>query len=168
MLRKREAKVLIALMRNGRAADKHIASAYNTSQPTVTRIRQKLEKEGYIQSYMPIVDLRKIGLKMIVVTLFRISTFSKLNYIKKHVLPYLRRLPQVVIIAEGEGMSGKTSMIMSVHKNFEDYQKMILDLREKFDRFVTDIDQFEISTERIYKMSMISPSIDVLQKELQT
>ncbi len=42
MLKKKERDVLLKLIKNGRKTDKQIAKEIDTTQPTVTRIRQKL------------------------------------------------------------------------------------------------------------------------------
>jgi DNA-binding Lrp family transcriptional regulator len=167
-MKKNEKRVFIELLKGGRIPDKHIAKSLDIAQPTVTRIRQKLEKQKYITSYVPDVDLEKIGVNLVVLTLFTILDFTKAERIKKSVLPYLNRIPQVVFLAEGEGLRGKTSMILSMHKNYDDYQNMILDLRQKFGKFVDGIEQFIISSDRIYKkFGRSSFFIDILSKELK-
>jgi DNA-binding Lrp family transcriptional regulator len=49
-------------MKNSRKSDRQLARAIGTSQPTVTRIRSRLEKEGYIKEYTMIPDFGKLGL----------------------------------------------------------------------------------------------------------
>lgn len=155
MLKKREREVFIHLLENARMPDKHIAKLLNTTQPTVTRIRQKLERSGYIKGYRPVVDLQKSGAGIIATTLFRISDFSKTEEIKKSVIPNLKTMPEVFCVAEGEGM-GKTSMIITVHPNFHEFEEWMIMVRKKYGKYMSDIEQFLFSTNRIYK----GPSVE--------
>ena len=164
MLKNREKEVFIHLLENARMPDKHIAKLLNTTQPTVTRIRQKLEKAGYIKGYKPIVDLQKLGIGLIAITLFRITDFSKTEEIKKVVVPDLRKMPEVILVAEGEGM-GKTSLIVSMHKDFPDFEEWMIALRKKYGKYVEEEEQFFFSTSRIYKeLSIEQAIIDFLKR----
>jgi DNA-binding Lrp family transcriptional regulator len=164
VLKNREKEVFIHLLENARMPDKHIAKLLNTTQPTVTRIRQKLEKAGYIKGYKPIVDLQKLGIGLIAITLFRITDFSKTEEIKKVVVPDLRKMPEVILVAEGEGM-GKTSLIVSMHKDFPDFEEWMIALRKKYGKYVEEEEQFFFSTSRIYKeLSIEQAIIDFLKR----
>jgi DNA-binding Lrp family transcriptional regulator len=158
VLRRREKDVFVHLLANARMPDKHIAKILGITQPTVTRIRQKLEKNGYINGYRPVVDFQKMGIGIIVITLFRISDFSKTEEIKRKVVPELRKTPEIVLVAEGEGM-GKTSVIISVHKDFREFEELAIDIRQKYGKYMDDIEQFIFSTNRIYKNLSVEEAI---------
>jgi DNA-binding Lrp family transcriptional regulator len=164
VLKKREKSVFIQLLSDARMPDKHIAKLLGTTQPTVTRIRQKLEKLGYIKSYKPIVDLEKLNIGLVVLTLFRIADFSKTGEIKKVVIPDLKKMPEVILVAEGEGM-GKTSLIISIHKDFPEFEGWMLNLRKKYGKYVEGEEHFFFSTNRIYKeLSLEEAVIDFLRR----
>lgn len=164
MLKKREKEVFVQLLADARMPDKHIAKLLATTQPTVTRIRQKLEKTGYIKGYRPIIDLQKLGIGILALTLFRIADFSKTEEIKKNVIPDLRRMPEVILVAEGEGM-GKTSVIVSMHKDFPDFEEWMIALRKKYGKYMEEEEQFFFSTSRIYKeLSIEGAIIDFLKR----
>jgi DNA-binding Lrp family transcriptional regulator len=158
VLKKREKEIFIRLLVNARMPDKHIAKLLNTTQPTVTRIRQKLEKTGYIKGYRPVVDLQKLGIGLIALILFRISDFSKTEEIKKNVIPDLKKMPEVILVAEGEGM-GKTSLIVTMHKDFPQFEEWMINLRKKYGKYMEEEEQFFFSTSRIYKELSIEQAI---------
>lgn len=141
MLRKREKHVLFELLENGRIPDKHVAKKLNTTQPTVTRIRQKLEREGYIKRYAAVPCLNKVGLDLVVFTLFQWMDYSKEDERKK-AAEEVKNKPQTIYIGNGEGLSGKTEIIVSAHKSFNDYSKYIKELRKHWGKYVEHIDQF--------------------------
>jgi len=56
-----EIRIVAELMKNSRRSDREIARAVGVSQPTVSRIIQKLENEGVIREYAMIPDFAKLG-----------------------------------------------------------------------------------------------------------
>jgi len=51
-------KLLSELIKGSSRSDRELARVIGTSQPTVTRARAKLEKEGFIEEYTIIPNLR--------------------------------------------------------------------------------------------------------------
>ena len=60
-----ELRLISELMKNSRRSDRELAKAVGVSQPTVTRTRGKLEKEGYIKEYTMIPDFSKLGFQIL-------------------------------------------------------------------------------------------------------
>ncbi len=150
MLKERERKVLIELLKDGRKPDKHIANDLHMTQPTVTRIRQKLETRGVIRAYRPDLNEKKLGFTITVVTFFAWRDTSQIKEIKE-CIDYITRHPHVVYFSEGEGLRGKNAMIMSLHIDFGDYENFTRDLREKYGRHIYGFEQFVHSMDSIYK-----------------
>ena len=69
-------KLLFEMLKNSRRSDRELAKVLGVSQPTVTRTRQRLEKE-YIRSYtlFPLFD--KIGYGIIAFTFFKSKSYEK-------------------------------------------------------------------------------------------
>ena len=150
MLKKREKKVLIELLKNGRKPDKHIAKDIGTTQTTVTRIRQKLERDEYVENYRARANLKKVGLSIIITTVFEWTDQTKqdiFNEAKKYILAH----ESVVFFGRGEGMSGKTAIIITVHKNYHDYDDFMKGLRRKWDMYIRDLEYFTTAIDGIYK-----------------
>lgn len=55
-----EIKLVCELIKNSRKSDRELAKLIGVSQPTVSRIRTRLEKEGVIE-YTGTANLRKLG-----------------------------------------------------------------------------------------------------------
>ena len=58
---KRMTQILDELIKNSNRSDHELAKTIGVSQPTVTRLRNQLEKEGTIQEYTVTPDLTKMG-----------------------------------------------------------------------------------------------------------
>ena len=150
MLKRRERAVLFELVKNGRATDRAVAKKLNTTQPTVTRIRQKLEREGYIEKYMAISRLRKSNLNIVVATLFRWQDFSNVDAVLSF-NKYVLGKPQVISYSRGEGVDGRTHMVLSAHESFGDYERFVEDLRHNAGRNMSKLVQFISSVDNIFK-----------------
>lgn len=63
-----ELRLISELIKNSRRSDRELAKALGISQPTVSRIRVRLEKQGLID-YSAIPDLASLGFEIISVSL---------------------------------------------------------------------------------------------------
>lgn len=61
-MKKVELKVLSELMKNSKISDRELAKTIGVSQPTVTRARTRLEKNGYIQEYQQYLILLNLDM----------------------------------------------------------------------------------------------------------
>lgn len=150
MLKDREKRILIELLKDGRKPDKHIANDLHMTQPTVTRIRQKLEKKGVIRCYRPDLNEKKLGFTLAVLTFFVWRDSSETKSIKE-CIEYIVRHPHVVYFSGGEGLRGKNSAIISLHIDFADYENFSKELRERFGRNMYGFEQFVHSMDSVYK-----------------
>jgi DNA-binding Lrp family transcriptional regulator len=64
MMKKIEWMLLSELVKNSKQSDRELAKKTGASQPTVTRTRTRLEKEGYIKEYTIIPDFSKLGFEL--------------------------------------------------------------------------------------------------------
>lgn len=67
-IKENDLKILFELIRGARRSDRDIAKVIGVSQPTVTRGRTNLEKEGLVKEYTIIPDLTKMGYELLVFT----------------------------------------------------------------------------------------------------
>ena len=66
-------KLLYEMMRNSKRSDRGIAKIIGVSQPTITRMRQRLEKTGYIRDYTVIPNLEKLGYEIAAFTFITVA-----------------------------------------------------------------------------------------------
>lgn len=150
MLKKKEKDVLVRLIKNGRKTDKQIAKEINTTQPTVTRIRQKLEREKYIWDYHARPSFRKIGLNIIVVTFMQWTDYSK----KEELTEFIKAMKtnkKILCFARGNGLSGRTAFFISSHKDMKSYEDFIVDIKTRWGTYIKSTDQFISSIENVFK-----------------
>ena len=68
-MKKIEWKLISELMKNSKNSDRELAKRIGVSQPTITRARSRLEKEGYIKEYTMIPDFGKLGFELMSINL---------------------------------------------------------------------------------------------------
>jgi len=136
MTQKNMIRLLYEMMKNSKRSDRELAKIIGVSQPTITRMRQRLEKTGYIQDYTIIPDLEKLG--------FEIAAFTFLdkNGLGENADKWIESKPKIVFAATGDGLNGKNSVVVSLHKDYTDYSKFISDFRSKWGANIRDIDSF--------------------------
>jgi Lrp/AsnC family transcriptional regulator for asnA, asnC and gidA len=129
-----EMRLIAELVKNSRRSDRELAKVLGTSQPTVTRARRKLEKEGYLREYTVIPDFNKVGFQLAAFILVRMKTNLTAEEVEKarqiSMKDMIEKAPDEIVLFErgmGEGYNG---IIISFHKDFSDYVKIIERIRE--------------------------------------
>lgn len=126
-LRNFELRLLSELMKDCRTSDRNLAKLLGSSQPTVSRARAKLEKQGYIKEYAAIPDFAKLGYTIMAVTLVKLGTLSpERSKEAQKITPeeLLKEAPEVVMFERclGNGFDG---VIISFHRDYASYTKLI-------------------------------------------
>jgi len=120
-----ELKLISELMKNSRRSDRELAKAIGVSQPTVSRLIRKLEKDGVIKEYTMIPDFAKLGYGLMSFLFVKVkrdraedlerSSKATAEEVQKNVFPDL-------LIEGGLGM-GFDGVNVTLHRNYSDYAK---------------------------------------------
>ena len=127
MKKKMMLKLLSELLKNSKKSDRDLAKVLGVSQPTVSRMRSELTKEGLIQEYTIIPDFAKLGFEILAVSCFRSREKKELTEKARKVT---MSKPNIVLAASCEGM-GMNAMVVSLHKNYADYSNFIREIRSE-------------------------------------
>jgi DNA-binding Lrp family transcriptional regulator len=139
MPRQNMMKLLYEMMKNSKRSDREIAKIIGVSQPTITRMRQRLEKTGYVRDYTVIPNLEKLGYEIVAFT-FMTITDSKVE--SENTSKWIESNPRIVFSASGNGINGKDSIMVSIHKDFTDYSNFISEYRSRASANTRSIDGF--------------------------
>jgi DNA-binding Lrp family transcriptional regulator len=152
MLKEIERKMLSELIKNSRRSDRELAKAIGTSQPTATRIRTKLEKEGYIKEYTAIPDLNKMGYSILALTFMKLDIKQSLG---NKEMPEFRRIhyevlskepSAIMLIKRGMGL-GFDAVIMSLHHDYSSLDRFRTFIRQNMTERITGIETFLVNLE---------------------
>ena len=128
-----EFRLICELMKNSRRSDRELAKAVGVSQPTVSRLIKKLERQGTIREYTMIPDYRQVGLELAAVTFLSLRETVSQGEIEK-----LRRrireqegekpYPSILVL-NGIGL-GSDRVIVSLHESYSKYAEFIRVVKE--------------------------------------
>ena len=142
-MRKGEARLLSELLKDSKRSDRELGRLLKLSQPTITRTRHKLEKEGWVQQYTVVPNFVKLGFEILAISCFK----SKLN---KESIENSGRLtvskPNVVFAAECNGMKMNV-VVISLHKEYSDYVEFVREVRSEFGADLNRADSLIVSLE---------------------
>ena len=148
MSKKEEAKnkLLLELIKGARRSDRDLAKVMKISQPTVTRKRTILEREGLIREYTVIPDLEKMGYQIMAFTFLSFGQPPNPDLIAK-AKDWTKKQPSVIFGADGSGIS-MNSVMVSIHKDYASFSKLLTKLREDWQPNLTDTQSFIVCVNR--------------------
>jgi DNA-binding Lrp family transcriptional regulator len=124
-MKETELKLVSELMTNSRRSDRQLAKAIGVSQPTVSRMISKLEKEGVLKEYTVIPDFQKLGYNLVAVTFGNVKEeFRKPEMLDEARRKFMKSFNdtafEVILDERGMGM-GYDGVIVSFHRSYSDY-----------------------------------------------
>lgn len=158
MPKDRMMELLHELLKNSKRSDRDLAKILGVSQPTVTRMRRRLETTGYVLEYTVIPDLTKLGYEIIAFTFMNIIRYDEktgepFRKLAEKAHKWAVENPKIILGAAGDGLDGKNCMMISLHKDFSDYYRFVSEFRGKWSSHMRDIESFLVSL----KATMIKP-----------
>jgi DNA-binding Lrp family transcriptional regulator len=134
-------KLLVELIKNSRRSDRELARVLDSSQPTISRNRKKIEHEGLIRSYTIIPDWSKLGFEILAFTFTKMRPEILSEEMIGKVKTYAAKFPDAIFATTGEGF-GMTGLIVSLHKNYRDYAQKLSIFRMDWGKYMEDIKSF--------------------------
>ena len=136
-----EKKLLAEFLRNSRRSDRELAKALNSSQPTITRARRRLEREGLVKSYTIVPDWRKLGFEIMAFTFLKMRPETRSEELAEKVKQYAANVPNAIYVAYGEGL-GMTGVVIALHKNYSEYFQQLSLFRIQWKEYIEDVKSF--------------------------
>ncbi len=138
-----ELRLISELMKDSHVSDRKLAKRLGTSQPTVSRLRSRLEKEGYIKEYTIIPDFNKLGYRIMAITFVRLRatlTNKGVEEARKVAAESLKTGPYEIIMLERGIGCASHGVVISYHRNYSSYKR----LRKWLEHFAfLDVDRIE-------------------------
>jgi len=127
-----EKKLIAELMRNSRRSDRELSKVIGVSQPTVSRIVKRLEKEGLIREYTMIPDFQKLGYELVALTFVKLDKTLTQEEVEKAREGTRERLKQtrfpIIMLERGMGL-GYDGVLVSLYENYTSYTEHMNMLR---------------------------------------
>jgi DNA-binding Lrp family transcriptional regulator len=129
-----ELKVVVELMKNSRRSDRELARAIGMSQPTVTRTRTGLEKQGIIKEYTMVPDYVQLGFQLMSITFTRLKEpISKetLEEVRKSARKTMSERPTAVISATNGLGCNADHAVIAFHRDYAEYCEFMNLIRQR-------------------------------------
>lgn len=121
-----ELKLITELVKNSRLSDRELARRVRVSQPTITRTRNKLEKEGTIREYTIIPDFATLGYKLVSITFSKLEeppSEKMFDEIRKRAKELEKKNPSpTIVIMKGIGLEADYVSV-AFHKTYSEYSR---------------------------------------------
>jgi DNA-binding Lrp family transcriptional regulator len=128
-----ELKLIAELTKNSRISDRELAKLVRVSQPTITRTRNKLEKEGIIREYTIIPDFTKIGYQMASITFAKMEeppSQKTIDEVMRHAGELEKNNPSPTIVSmRGIGCNADYVSV-AFHKTYAEYAQYMEYIRQ--------------------------------------
>jgi len=150
MSQDRMIQLLQELIKNSKRSDRDLAKILGVSQPTLTRMRKRLERDNYILDYTAIPNLTKLGFEIVAFTFLNIDHFDPRSdelssALGERAHKWIGHNSKILLAASGEGLHGSNCMMVSVHRDFTDYTDFISDFRAQWAARGKQVDSFLVS-----------------------
>lgn len=146
--------LLRAMLKNSKRSDREIAKRMGVSQPTITRTRMQLIKEGYIKTYTVIPDFAKLGYEILAFTFSKMKSYpdsEEAEKIVQRAQEWVGKRHNVIFAADGEGL-GKDIVMVSFHKNYSTYADFMRSYALDWGAVISGFESFLVGLESGYKM----------------
>ena len=136
-------RLLRELLKNSKRSDRELAKVLKVSQPTITRVRHKLEREGMIGEYTIVPDFRKMGFELLAINLAKIRPQLLSSEMREKASEFIAKFPNTIFASTGEGM-GMNVVDIAFYKNYTEYQERANHMRAEWGDFVESIQSFVV------------------------
>ena len=112
-------------MKNSRRSDRELAKALGVSQPTVTRVRARLENEKVIREYTMMPDFQKLGFEILAMTFLAVEKEPDSKEFERT----LSTFSNILMFERGLGLKSSL-VVVSLHEDFSSYAEFRRKIKE--------------------------------------
>jgi len=161
-----ELRLIYELTKNSRRSDRELSKEISVSQPTVSRMIKKFEKEGIIHEYTAIPDFAKLGIEIIAIVTYKVKQLqSDQDRRMERAREFAAKHPNLIFASSGIG-SHSDRVGISVHKSYSDYAEFMKDVKEYLEPYdIVETFLIDIKGERVPKSFSLKSLIDYVTKE---
>ena len=150
-MKKRMMNLLLELLKDSKRSDRELAKVLDVSQPTVSRMRSRLVKEGVIKDFTVIPDFVKMGFEIMAITCVKIKE-KTINEMEKKAEEYMKTQPNIIFAGGGAQGLGKNGLMISLHDSYSDFSNFLTNHMMDWGDIVEDYFSILVSLrERIVK-----------------
>jgi DNA-binding Lrp family transcriptional regulator len=111
-------------------------------------MRTALEKEGFVRSYTAVPDFAKMGYRILAFTFSKLKVYPQskdAQQLFEEASKWAAGRNNVIYAADGQGLGGKDIVMISFHKDYDDYTKFIHSYAFEWGHVVSVFETFIVS-----------------------
>ena len=140
-MKKRMLSLLLELLKDSKRSDRELAKVLGVSQPTVSRMRSRLVKQGIIQDFTVIPDFVRMGYEIMAINCFKSKSSKELAEKAKK---WMMSKPNIIFAAAAQGM-GKNGIMISLHRDYTDFSNFLVEVMAEDETVMKEYDTMLIS-----------------------
>jgi Transcriptional regulators len=140
-VKKRMLSLLLELLKDSKRSDRELAKVLGVSQPTVSRMRSRLVKQGIIQDFTVIPDFVRMGYEIMAINCFKSKSSKELAEKAKK---WMMSKPNIIFAAAAQGM-GKNGIMISLHRDYTDFSNFLVEVMAEDETVMKEYDTMLIS-----------------------
>jgi len=157
-----ELRLMCELLKNCRRSDRQLAKAIGTSQPTVQRIRRRLEQQGLIKEYTVVPDFAGLGYELLCFIFLKSEReISKEKYevLKGKALDLEgKSSSSTIIVLNGLGLD-MNRVVVSFHKDYSTFSRYVSHMKNLEDYGIRYMGSFVVSLRTLKNARPLTLSI---------
>ena len=157
-------EVLKSIIQHAKIPDKEIAEKMGISPQAVFKIRHKLESLGIIKGYQPILDLKKLGIKVMVILIIKLRPEVWDEYSDIQISERIKKIPYVINAYRILEANASHILIMGF-RDLLQMDKYLAKIQTRFSREIEIKQIFPISTDKVITESPIGLLYEILDKK---
>ena len=142
-MKKRMKRLLLEYLKDSKRSDRELEKVLGVSQPTITRMRQRLVKEEAIKHFTVIPDFVKMGYEIMAISNIKTKALEVAE-LEEKAERYWNRFPNVILVSRAEGM-GKNGVLISLHSSYADYSDFITENLQEWGEYIQEYETMLIN-----------------------
>lgn len=163
-LTKNDQEVLKQIVKHAKLPDSDIARKMGLSSQAVFKIRHKLEEKGIIKGYQPVIDLRKLGIRVMSILVIKLTPEVWERYTDDQISARISKIPHIIDAYRVLESNASHILLMG----FKDLGQMDIYLAKMQTRFAREIEIkaiYPFSTEKMIIRSPVGLLYEILDKK---
>ncbi|MGM5482719.1 MAG: Lrp/AsnC family transcriptional regulator [Nanobdellota archaeon] len=152
-LTENDRNVLKKILDSKQIPDSDIAKSMQLSPQAIFKIRGKLEDNGIIKGYMPIIDFKKIGINIMTLMIIRLSSNMWKNYSDEQISDKIYKAPYVIDAYRVTDENASHILLLA----FRDVDQKEMYLKEVQTKFAEEVHIKTVYTFSVNKIITHSP-----------
>jgi Lrp/AsnC family transcriptional regulator, leucine-responsive regulatory protein len=162
-LTKNDQEVLKSIITHAKMPDSEIAKKMGLSPQAIFKIRHKLEESGIIKGYQPILDLKKLGIEVMVLLTIQVTSEVWEEYSDLQIADRIRQIPYVVHayrVLDAEA----SHVLLMAFRDLKQMDKYIVKMQTHLSSEIKIKKIYPFSTDKVITQSYVGLLYEILDK----